>query len=127
MINPSYICISDLILERQDYVLALSKHYVLSKGFRFFGWISALDVARKRKEMLETGGHQSLDDINLRKEAATMMFRTSQRHWEVPNLVETEVNGVGCLKMRLEHRMAISIFGTLNIPSINPRILSQQN
>ena len=50
-----------------------------------------------------------------------MLIRSSQEHWKVNELVETKVHGIGCLKMRLEHRTAMSIFGTTTIPIINSK------
>ena len=62
-----------------------------------------------------------MDYIYLRKEAAAMIIRSSQKHWNVSNLVETQVHGIGCLRMRLEYRTAMSIFGTVNLPIISSR------
>ena len=42
LIDPNYVCKSDLVLEKQEYVLASSKHYLLCHIFRFFGWICAI-------------------------------------------------------------------------------------
>ena len=74
----------------------MAKHYLLPQLFTFFGWLSALDVARKKKEGLDAKDHENMDNINLRKEAAAMMIRSSQKHWNVSNLVETQVHGIGC-------------------------------
>ena len=62
-----------------------------------------------------------MDYIDLRKEAAAMLIRSSQTHWKVNELIETQVQGVGCLKMRLEYKTAMSIFGTTNIPIISSK------
>ena len=59
--------------------------------------------------------------IDLIKESAAMLIRSSQEHWKVNELVKARVQGVGCLKMRLEHKTAMSIFGTATIPIISSK------
>ena len=50
-----------------------------------------------------------------------MLYRSSQKSWGVKKITETTVHGIGCLKMRLDHRTGRNIFGTINIPVINSK------
>ena len=52
-----------------------------------------------------------------------MLLRTSQQHWDVNRWIETRVDGIGCLCLRLEKEVANSIYGTLCIPIISPKDL----
>ena len=60
-----------------------------------------------------------IDPVDLKKEAAGILFRSSQKVWRGKESSEKSVHGVECLKMRLYHRAARNIFGTINIPVIN--------
>ena len=79
---------------------------------RFFSWLSGLDIARKEKEGTITKDLENIDHIDLKKEAAGMLYCSSQEHWKVNELIESRVrvHGIGCLKMRLEYRTGMSIF-----------------
>ena len=52
-----------------------------------------------------------------------MLLTTSQQHWDVNRWIETRVDGIGCLCLRLESEVANSIYGTSCIPIISPRDL----
>ena len=53
---------------------------------------------------------ENIDHIDLKKEAAGMLYRSSQEHWKVNELIESRVHSIGCLKMRLEHRTGMTIY-----------------
>ena len=46
-----------------------------------------------------------------------MLFRTSQRHWDVRKWTEASVDGVGSLRLRIEKEIANTIYG--NVPILN--------
>ena len=121
LIDSAYKCKSDLTLSKSEYDAALAKHYLLTQLLRFFGWLSALDIARKDKEGKMTKDPDRINPIDLKKEAAGMLYRSSQKNWGVKQISETTVHGIGCLKMRLDHRTGRNIFGTTNIPVINSK------
>ena len=79
LIDPTYKCKSDLTLSKGDYNAALAKHYLLNQLLRFFGWLSALDIARKIKEGKIISDSDGIDPIDLKMEAAGMLFRSSQK------------------------------------------------
>ena len=83
LIDSSYKCKSDLILERREYEVALARHYLLPQLLRFFGWLSFLDIARKEKEGTVTKDLENIDHIDLKKDAAGVLYRSSQEHWKV--------------------------------------------
>ena len=53
------------------------------------------------------------------KVAAMMMFRTSKKYFPVMYLEEINVNGVSCLKLRLEQETAVALYGASCIPIIS--------
>ena len=79
-----------------------SKHYLFCQIFRFLGWVCALDLARAKERARGTPEEQAFNEIDIRKEAVGMLLCTSQKHWEEHNWVETRVDGIGCLCLRLE-------------------------
>ena len=83
LIDSAYKCKSDLTLSKSEYDAALAKHYLLTQLLRFFGWLSALDIARKDKEGKMTKDPDGLNPIDLKREAACMLYRSSQRSWGV--------------------------------------------
>ena len=62
-----------------------------------------MDLAIMKPGMLRNG-------VNIKKEATTMMYRTSQKYWLVRNLEEIDINGVSCLRLRLEREAAITVY-----------------
>ena len=54
---------------------------MLGQLLRFFGWLSALDIARKLEKGEITNDPVGIDPIDLKKEAAGMLFRSSQKSW----------------------------------------------
>ena len=63
MIDSSYKCKSNLTLGRSEYEVALARHYLLPQLLRFFGWLSALDIARKEKQGKLTKDPDSIKHI----------------------------------------------------------------
>ena len=57
-------------MSKGDYDAALAKHYLLNQLLRFFGWLSALDIARKIKEGKIISDSDGFDPIDLKREAA---------------------------------------------------------
>ena len=72
--------------------VALARHYLWPQLLRFFGWLNALDIARKEKEGKLTKDPDSINHIDIKKEAAGMLYRTSQEHWKVDELIESRVH-----------------------------------
>ena len=83
-----------------NYERALRKHYLLSQLFRHFGWLCALDLARKNKGVKGAEVELKFVNVDLRKEASGIKFRTSQKYWPVRDLEEVNINGISCLKFR---------------------------
>ena len=52
---------------------------MLGQLLRFFGWLSALDIARKLEKGEITNDPVGINPIHLKKEAAEMLFRSSQK------------------------------------------------
>ena len=94
---------------------------MLGQLLRFFGWLSALDISRKIEKGEVMSEPVEIDPIDLKREAAGMLFRSSQKSLGVKGISETLVHGIGCLKIRLDQRTAKNIFGTINIPVINSK------
>ena len=83
LIDPNYKYKSDLVLNREEYEIALSKHHLLNQLLRFLGWLAALDIAQKAQRE-ETGDNsEESKPIDLKKEAAGILFRTSQKIWKI--------------------------------------------
>ena len=59
--------------------------------------------------------------IDLKKEAAGILYRTSQKIWKIKENPGKLVQGVECLRLRLEYGTAKGIFGTDNIPMISSK------
>ena len=78
LIDSTYKCKSDLTVDRNDYNATLSKHYMLDQLLRFFGLLSALDIAKKLEKGDITNYPVGIDPIDLKKEAAGILFRSSQ-------------------------------------------------
>ena len=78
-----------------------------------------LDFVRAKERDKGTPKEEDLREMDIRKEGIGLLFRTSQRHWEVSKWTETKVDEIGCLLLRLEKEVANSIYGTLNIPVLN--------
>ena len=121
LIDPNYKYKSNLILDKDEYNTALSKHYLLSQLLRFLGWLSALDIAKKIKKGEITNDSEGFNPIDLKKEAAGILFMSSQKFWKIKENPGTNVQGVECFKLRLVHRTAKSIFGTDNIPMVSQK------
>ena len=75
---------------------------MLNQLLRFFGWLSALDISRKIEEGKIVSDSDGIDPIDLKREAAGMLFRSSKKTWGVKGTSETLMHGIGCLKMRLD-------------------------
>ena len=99
----------------------MSKRYMLGQLIRFFGWLGALDIASKVKKGEITNDLVGIDPVDLKKEAAGILFRSSQKTWKVKDSSVKIVHGVECLKLRLDHRTAKNIFRTSNIPVISQK------
>ena len=83
LIDPNYRYKSDLVLDREEYDIALSKHYLLAQLLRFLGWLAAFDIAQKAQKE-ETGDNsEESEPIDLKKEAAGILYRTSQMIWKI--------------------------------------------
>ena len=48
-----------------------------------------------------------------------LLFRSSQRHFDVKEWTEISIDGIGCLRLRIEKEIASQIYGTLNIPILS--------
>ena len=83
--------------------------------------MAALDIAQKIQKGEIANDSEGFKPIDMKKEAAGILFRTSQRIWKIKENPGKDVQGVKCLRLRLEHRTAKSIFGTDNIPMISPK------
>ena len=46
--DPNYTCKTRITLPKEEYEVALSKHYLFCQLFRFLGWVCMLDLARAR-------------------------------------------------------------------------------
>ena len=119
LVDPNYTCRTRITLSEEEYRNAVSKHYLFGQLFRFLGWVCMLDMARAKERYKGTPEEPDLMEGDIRKEGIGLLFRTSQRHWEVSKWTETKVDEIGCLLLRLEKEVANSIYGTLNIPVLN--------
>ena len=48
-----------------------------------------------------------------------LLFRSSQRHFNVKEWTEITIDGIGCLHFRIEKEVARQIYGTQNVPILN--------
>ena len=48
-----------------------------------------------------------------------LLFRASQRHFDVKEWTEISIDGIGCLRLRIEKEIANQSYGTLNIPVLS--------
>ena len=110
LIDPNYKYKSNLVLDSNEYKTAFSKHYLLNQLLRFLGWLAALDIAQKVQKGEIENDSEEFKAIDMKKEAAGILFRTSQRIWRIKENPGKDVQGVECLRLRLEHRTAKSIF-----------------
>ena len=97
----------------------MAKHYLIAQLFRFMAWVCMLDLARSKERNKELSEEPNLREMDIRKEAIGLLFRSSQRHFDVREWTEISVDGVGCLRLRIEKEVANLIYGTLNIPILN--------
>ena len=66
--------------------------------------VAALDIAQKIQKGEIANDSEGFKPIDMKKEAAGILFRTSQKIWKIKENPGKDVQGVECLKLRLEHR-----------------------
>ena len=98
---------------------ATGKHFLLTQMLRFAGWTCMLDLAKSKEKNKGTLEEPNLEELDVRKEAMGLIFRSSQRHFNVKEWTEITIDGVGCLRFRIEKEIARQIYGTLNVPTLN--------
>ena len=91
MIDQDYICKTRLVLSKVEYLKATGKHFLLTQLLRFKG--------SKVEE-------PNLGEVDIRKEAMGLLFRSSQRHFNVKEWTEITIDGICCLHFRLEKEIA---------------------
>ena len=48
-----------------------------------------------------------------------LIFRSSQKHFNVKDSSETTIDGIHCLHLRIEKEVAKQIYGTQNVPILS--------
>ena len=119
LVDPNYTCRTRITLSEEEYRNAVSKHYLFAQLFRFMGWVCMLDLARAKERNKGTPEELDFREMDIRKEAIGLLFRTSQRHWDVSKWTEAKVDEIGCLRLRIEKEIANTMYGTLNVPILN--------
>ena len=99
--------------------MAIGKHFLLNQLFRFAGWYCSLELAKNKKENEGTTAESDLREVNIRKEAMNLIFRSSQAHFSVKDSSEIVIDGIHCLHLRLEKEVAKQIYGTQNVPILS--------
>merc|ERR1712215_265128 len=79
LLDPNYKYKSSLVLDSNEYKTVLSKHYLLNQFLRFLGWLAALDIAQKIQKGEIGNDSEGFKPIDMKKEAAGILFRTSQK------------------------------------------------
>ena len=64
-----------ITLPKEEYEVALSKHYLFCQLFRFLGWVCMLDLAQTREWARGSPEKQDLWEVDIRKEAICMLLR----------------------------------------------------
>ena len=57
----------------------------------------------------------NLREVDIRKEAMGLIFRSSQRHFNVKEWTEITIDGINCLHFRIEKEIARQNHGTQNV------------
>ena len=78
-----------------------------------------LDLARSKEKNKGTSEEPNLREVDIHKEAMGLLFRSSQRHFDVKEWTEISIDGIGFLLLRIEKEIASQIYGTLNVPILN--------
>ena len=55
-----------------------------------------LDLAKSKEKNKGTSEEPNLGEIDIRKEAMGLLFRSSQRHFDVKEWTEIGIDGIGC-------------------------------
>ena len=113
------MCQTRLVLSKVEYLKATGKHFLLTQLLRFSGWTCMLELARSKEKNKGTREEPNLREVDIRKEAMGLIFRSSQKHFSVKEWSEITIDGIGCLHFRIEKEVARQIYGTQNVPILN--------